>query len=95
MMEYSFHSSSLKSSVMMNLVAALEYINKAYTLIDKALKEEKKLSYQERNQLFNYGLSDVNIHKVRLANVKKAILSITGNKKFRDLKEVDHAESLA
>lgn len=86
---------SLKTNVLCNLLTALEYVNNAYYLIDKSLKDERRLTCQERNQLFDYGLSDVNIHKVKLANVKKAILSITGTRRFKDLKEVGHAESLA
>ena len=79
-------SYALKNDVMSHLLTALEYIDNAHYLIAKAVKDEKKLSYTERNELYDYGLSDIQIHKVKLSNMKKAILSITGNIRFRQLK---------
>lgn len=83
---------TIRKNVMTNLQTALQYIENAHHILTSAIEEERKLTVNERNQLFDYGLADVNIHKVKVANVKKSILSIVGNNGCRDLKVLEHSE---
>jgi len=84
---------TLESSVKSNVLTALNYIENAYTALCVAIKDENQLGSIDRNQLYQYGMSDAQIHKVKLANIKKAILSITGNQRYKPVKEDDHEES--
>lgn len=86
---------TLKSSVMRNVLIALNYIENAHHALTLAIKDELNCNQTERNDLYEYGLSDLDIHKVKLANIKKSILSITGNRRLKELDEVEQLDNAA
>lgn len=80
---------TLKSTVIKNALIALSYIDNAHKALALAIKDEKGSGVTSRHDVYDYGLSNVNFHKVKLANVKKAIMSITGNRRYQDIEELE------
>ena len=70
---------------MNNVLTALTYIDRAHAALATAIAEEKDSSMAYINELYDYGLSEAHLHKVKLANIKKSILSITGNKTYKQI----------
>lgn len=73
---------SVKKHVIRNVMIAFNYIDNAYSALKEVLKRENCLTESERNAFYTYGLTDLNIHKIRLFNVKKSLMSITGNQRL-------------
>ncbi len=84
-----YYTPTIRKNVMMNLHTALHYVENAHHILSNAINNERKLTVQERNQLFDYGLADVNLHKVKVSNIRKSINSIMGNNGCRDLKVIE------
>lgn len=77
-------SEKLDKRVLRNVAVALNHIENAYASLKLSLSEEKDCNEARRNELYDYGISDAQIHLVKLSNVKKALLSITGNRSYKN-----------
>lgn len=71
---------TLQQAVKKDVLLALEHIEIAYEALAYAIENEMDLHPTELNDFYNYGLDAAEIHKVKLANIKKSILSITEKK---------------
>jgi hypothetical protein len=70
---------TFKKFVMNNILIAFNYIDNAHAALEHALKNERNMNEADRNALYSYGLDQVNLDKVRLANVKKSLSAIKGS----------------
>jgi hypothetical protein len=78
---------------MQNVITAFNFIDNAHAALAYALKNERNMNEADRNALYNYGLGNINIDKVRLANVKKSLSVIKGSYRLpNDKHEVDGEE---
>lgn len=83
---------TVKGNVMKNVLTALTYIDNAYAILKTALKNEKIDSISYLTELYEYGLSDAQLHLVKLANIKKSISSITGNRTYKQVEDQESDE---
>lgn len=71
----------MKKEIVDNVSIALNYIENAYHALKYHVENERSLNEKQRESLYKYGLDLARLNIVKLANAKKALLSVTANMK--------------
>lgn len=73
---------SIEKQIIPILSVALNYIENAYQMLNFFVENEDSLNEVERERYYDYGRDTLDMSLVRLVNVKKSLLAITGNKRI-------------
>jgi hypothetical protein len=66
----------LKKMVRLRVAEALSLLDKAHKILTNALQDEKAGCLVSSTSFYDYGMTDINLHKMRIGNASKGLRAI-------------------